>query len=263
MNRFSKLILCGLLSLLACAQPALAAVAYQSSSTVAPATRTNTTITAPTGIANGDLLVILISSGGASAVTITAPAGFSSATGFPLSISKADPWTTRGYCFFKIASGESGNYTCTHASAVSNAIMYRISGSDTSTPLNPTPTINNANSTTTTATGLTTATNDSLVIFYSITWDGQGGAAPTGSTPTFTERYDSGTGGVIYAADGVLATAGATGNKTNANNNTIGNPFAASLIAVQAPTGGGAASPNRRAGNILGNINSGFNGSPQ
>lgn len=216
------------------------AAALRSSTTVAVATRTNTTFTAPAGIQDGDLLLIFLQVGAAAAVTPTPPTGFSTATGFPIEMSKADPWTSRGYCFYKIASAESGNYTCSHTSASSDGVMEAWSGADTTTPLSPNPTTNTGTGSTSTALGLTTPRDSSGVIFYSIAWDGQGGAAPTGTTPTFTERFDSGATGTSYAADGVLATAGATGNKSNGNNNTPGQPWAAALVCVQAAASGPA-----------------------
>lgn len=217
------------------------AAAYGSSSTVASGTRSNTTFTAPASIANGDFLLILMSAGAASAVTVTAPSGFSNMAGSgpAMFITKADPWTTRWYAFYKVASGESGNYATSHSSAGSDGIMYRFTGVDTSSPFNPAYTTASGTGSTSTATGLTTAVNSSAVIFWTGAWDGQNGAAPTGTTPTFTERFDSGATGASYAADGILTTAGATGNKSNSNSNLTGNPWVAALIALAAATGGG------------------------
>jgi hypothetical protein len=213
------------------------AVADATRSTVAIGTRTNTVFTAPPGITNGDLLVILMSAGAAAAVTVTPPSGWSTLSGGPLIVnSKADPWTQRGYVFYKVASGESGNYTTSHSSAATDGIIIRFTGADTTTPFNPTQTTSSGSGTTTSWTGLTTAVDGSGVVAFSIAWDGQGGSAPTGTTPTFTEQFDGGTTGTSYVADGVLATAGATGTKTNTNNNTggAGSPWAASLIAIAA-----------------------------
>lgn len=47
----------------------------RASTTVAKTTRTNTTVSAPTGTATGDYVVVAIGAGGPTAATITAPAG--------------------------------------------------------------------------------------------------------------------------------------------------------------------------------------------
>jgi hypothetical protein len=179
--------------------------------------------------------------------TVTPPAGWAVASGSPHSLVMASDtgYGSHLWVFWKIASGESGSYVFTHTAADSQAIMYRITGADTTAPLTPAGTTNtNYNDTPggvgkqATALGLTTANNDSLVIYAVALWDGGPGTAPSGSTPTFTERLDT---GALYIADGVLATAGATGNKVNASNFTAQNAasvWRALLVAVQAPGAG-------------------------
>jgi hypothetical protein len=79
------------------------------------------------------------------------------------------------------------------------------------------------------------------VAFIGINWDDYTNAsltAPTGTTPTFTERLDSSTT-IIYVATGELAAAGATGNKTHTNSNTSGSsPWLTFMVAVESPGGG-------------------------
>jgi hypothetical protein len=95
--------------------------------------------------------------------------------------------------------------------------------------------------------GLTTPNNSALVVCAACAWDaiGAGAVPPTGTTPTFTERYDPGTGGVLYVSDGVLATAGATGDKTqllpgnNGGTPPGSSPNAGGLVCIEADTGGG------------------------
>ena len=224
------------------------AVAVRSTSSVTGGTRTNTTITAPAGITNGDVLVALMTVGAASAPTVTPPSGFTevTTTGWPLTIDKSDPWQMRVRFFWKVASGESGNYTFTHSSAYTEAIMYAASGANTTTPVSPNPTSASGDSTTATATGLTTPVDSSLVIWVGSVWNNIGPTTPpTGTTPTFTEYFDGGSGGIFYSAAGVMTTAGATGNK--AVSNVGGSYWVAGLISIQAATGGGgtAALPRR------------------
>jgi Right handed beta helix region len=221
------------------------AVAVGSTSTLALGNRTNSTVTAPASIANGNLLLAFVAAGATagSAPTVTGPAGWTKYSGSPFSMTDAVGTYQMGFnVFWKIASSESGSYVFTHSAADTQAIMYRITGNDTTTPLTPalTSATNNGNSPsnvgkTATATGLTTTTPNSLVIYAVCLWDGGPGTPPTGSTPTFTERLDT---GALYLADGVLATAGATGNKANASAftaQTNTSPWYALLVAVRQP----------------------------
>ena len=218
------------------------AVAIRSSSTLSNALRTNSTVTAPASIVNDDVLCCLLIVGNTTSPAVTPPTGWTewTTTPWPITYSKADPWEVKVRLFTKVASGESGNYTFTHASAYTEAVMYALSGADTATPLSPNPTGQTGTGLTSTALSITPTVNDSFIVFAAGAWDAAGPSTPpTGTTPTFTERYDPGSGGIFYVADGVLATAAATGNKsyTNANTNSE-QPWGAGLICVQAATAG-------------------------
>lgn len=215
--------------------------AFGSGSTLAAGTRTNSTITAPASIANGDVLLYILSIGGAAGPTATPPAGFAIVdASWPMAYSRPDPWAVKVYAWWKIASGESGNYAATHSSAATEGYIYRITGAD-ATPINPTPTkTEDSNNVpeegTLTAPGLTTPVDGSMVISVYGVWDTLGASTPpAGTTPTFTERKDS---GALYVADGILATAGATGDKsiTMTPNQQA---WAAGLISIEAAVGGG------------------------
>lgn len=223
------------------------AVVVETTSALNLASRTNSTITAPTGIQNGDVLLAFLVAGDSNdqtAPTVTPPSGFNPITGSGGTISAADPYASALNIFVKVASGESGDYTFTHGAADTEGFMYRLSGVDTSTPISPNATTNTfaggagSLGKTVTSLGITPTVDGSLIIHAVLTWDGCASTAPTGSTPTFAERRDN--NGVLYLADGVLATAGATGNKaTTHNNQSNDSPWYAYLISVQASTGGG------------------------
>jgi len=165
----------------------------------------------------------------------TLPAGFTRFTGSPWSITLGAD-TAKMEVAWKLASSESGDYTVTHASALAEGVVIAISGGDTGTT--PQITRNNGTGTTSTATGLTPVANDSLIVFVDNVWQFMGALSPpTGTTPTFTEQFDAGTS-VIYVATGVLATAGATGNKAHTNSNVAGDPWQAFLVSVEAFTVG-------------------------
>jgi hypothetical protein len=218
------------------------AAAYRSHTTLALASRTNSTLTAPAGLANNDILLCFLAAGDSNdqtAPTVTPPTGFAELTGFPATISQADPFAIALHVYWKLAASESGNYTFTHGAASSEGVLYAISGAD-ATPINPAATVVNSSplGATNTATGLTTPNDGALVVFADMVWDSMGSSAtaPSGTTPTFTERYDPGTGGVLYCADGVLATAGATGNKAVTSGNGSNSKWVATLVCIEADT---------------------------
>lgn len=213
---------------------ARAAAALRDSTITTYASRTNTTCTAPTGIQDGDILFIwFISATNPEAPDPTPPSGFASVPGYTVIDVTQSSFNAEAYQYYKVASGESGDYTVTHTAASSQCMMAAISGADTSSPFTPAPTENNGTGGTSTALGLTTSNNDSLVMFVGFDWGDTANnlTAPSGSTPTFTEAEDT---AISYMATGVLASAGATGDKTMTNNSTTGAPWGASLVAFNA-----------------------------
>lgn len=207
------------------------------------ASRTNTTVTAPSGIQNGDTLFFALFVGRAGSYnTATPPAGFSALSGGTWPMQSNDTsFFASIYIWYKIASGESGNYTATHSSSSTQGVMWRVSNGDGSIPASTTNVQVGAVADST-AIGLTTTNNGALIIVAGWDWADTTNdlAGPSGTTPTFTERLDVTLTGLWT---GNLATAGATGNKTFANNsNTSSNrPWFASMIAVE-PSAGGSSS---------------------
>lgn len=221
---------------------AFAAAAHRSDSATTYASRTNTTCTAPAGIADGDVLLIVFDIAAAtSAPTPTAPSGFVAVSGtYPINILDSSNFNVGVYVWYKIASGEAGNYTVTHSTASSQCYMKAVSGGSSSQPASTT---NSGSSSPTVALTITPAGNDALVMFVSSDWADTANALspPTGTTPTFTERLDTSvTAGLLYVADGVLATAGATGNKSITNNSGVNGMWGGVLVVVEA-SGGAAA----------------------
>lgn len=215
----------------------------RSFTSIAASTRTNTTLTAPAGLANGDILVAGFVAVASSSPAITPPAGFTEVTGSPATFSKPGEVEFKTHVYWKLAAGESGSYLFTHASAGTEAVLIAIQSAD-ATPINPNPVIAVGDGTDglgniLTVGGLTTANNNSLVLFFGTAWDAAGPSAPpSGTTPTFTEMYDP--GGVFYVATGVLATAGATGGKSISTPNGTSQPWSAILVAIENDTAGAA-----------------------
>ncbi len=221
-------------------------VAFEAISNTTYASRTNTVVTAAAlgSIANDDLLLAFVLTGAnPTPPAVTPPAGFSQIPGatWPMTVTQGggNTFTISAVGYYKFASGESGDYTFTHASGSSQGVMLRVSGADTSSPFTPAPSQNEkeggVSGEDTVFTGLTTATDESLIVAYAFDWGDTtvNLTPPTGTTPTFTERLDT---AITYVATGVLAAAGATGDKTMANNSSTVHPWVASLVAVEPRT---------------------------
>lgn len=209
--------------------------------------RTNTTITAPTGIVNGNLLVAVLFVGHASALpllAVTPPAGWTEETNSPSGIDDTDPYEVSVRVYHKVASGESGDYTFTHAAAETQGYMYRLTGADTSTPIDATPVATqytSPNGQTTTYGSVTTVTNGCFLIFAECDWDGPGSGTVSGTTPSIALRR---AGTVTWLGDGSQTTAGATGSRTRTNGNSSTFGRWASIVVPIRPAGvGGSTTP--------------------
>lgn len=201
----------------------------------------NSVIVAPTGISNGDLLVAVLHVGDSTVVpplAVTPPAGWTEVTNSPVAASKPDPYTIALHVYYKVASSESGNYTFTHTVADTEGYMYRLTGVDTTTPIEATPVTQIANGTSngkTTGYGtLTTITNGAFLIYAESDWDTTGSAAVSGTTPTILVRRN---GSIDWIGDGTLATAGATGARTRTNGNTLVSLPWVSIVVPIRPSG--------------------------
>jgi hypothetical protein len=203
--------------------------AFRSLSNTTYASRANTTVTAPAGIQNGDVLLFMLAVGDASPPTPTPPAGFTLLSGFPVTLTDAG-FSVATRVWYKIAAGESGDYTATHTTANSQGVVYCAQGGAADTPP---VTINSGTGLTSTANGLTAQRANSLIVYLDQCWNTGTTAPPGGTNPTFTERLDN--VGLLYVADGVLLS-GASGNKTRANANTLGTqPWSAYLLEIANP----------------------------
>jgi hypothetical protein len=211
-------------------------VDFISSSSVAYGTRTDTLIPAPAGITDDDHLLIIFEiglGGGLPPPPATPPAGFVIAVGFPVSRNDGAGFTVDSYVWEKTAAAEAGNYNVVHLNANTNAYMQCAREQDLVTPLNPAPTVNIGTGATSTALGLTTVRNNSLIVYYCSRWNFPGINPPGGATPTFTTRLD-GTVTLLFVSTGVLGSAGPTGNKIATGlPNTPTEPWASGLIAIR------------------------------
>ena len=167
------------------------------------ATRTNTTITKPASVADGDFLMAYLYV--EDDVAVTLPSGWAQVAtvdhpGQPMDV----------YVYWKVASGEGASWTWNHASAWSQGGAYRVTGAPSSSPLDGTATTNTGTGTTATFTGLTTAQNNSALIGVGAHWASLTTYSAWGSP--LTERLDTAEQSAF--ASGIQVTAGASGNKT-------------------------------------------------
>jgi hypothetical protein len=214
------------------------AVAFGSAGTFrAYASASNVTLVAPSSIANGDLLIAYLAIGGTPAATVTAPGGWTALPGSPSSVTSDASFNVKYFIFYKIAASEAGDYTFTHSTSNICGVVIRYTGVDPYVPFAPTPTVNTGGTDVATATGFTTTVANTLVIFTESDWsdNATNTVVPTGTTPTFTERIDD---ILLYIADGTLASAGATGDKSHTCNNSTSfanSKWNAFLIGLQTP----------------------------
>lgn len=224
------------------------ACAVASSSALAAGTRTNSTVTAPSGITDGDILVYgMLIAGASGGPTATPPTGFAAPTGIPLAWSGSgilDTYGLRIYFWTKKASGESGNYTATHSSGDSVAFMWRISGGDQTTWVDQNPTTMSSNGggsghTVIGPAGTQTPTVDGCALLWiGVSWDAFGAATPTTG---FTERRNV-TTEVFYAQDLIQVIAAATGAISVTSAQGDDRPEGAAMLCIRAAAGGGATS---------------------
>lgn len=230
------------------------ATVVESTSSLSEGTRTNSTVTAPSGIADGDILVYALKIGGASGgPTATAPSGFAAWSGIPVAWDGSgisDTYGLRIYLWYKVASSESGNYTATHSSGDSEAFMWRISGGDTGTPNDQAATTHSTNGGGTEGdvigpTSTQTPTVDGCcVIWVGVSWDNFGNASPSSG---WTEDRNN-AAAVFYAQHIIQGTAAATGSISVTSTQWITRPEGAAMVVVRASTaGGGRTTKNTRA----------------
>lgn len=198
-------------------------IALRSQSNTVSSVRTNTVITAPSGIVDNDILFAAVQvTAGFSPTSPTPPSGFAR-LGSEISYTYSG-FTEKLGIWWKRAASESGSYTFTHASYDAQGWMGCFSGCQrTGTPFG-TPTGNSGNSQTTTYTGVTTTLRDAWIIAVGSDWNWAGGLTPPSG---MTEQFDA----TIYVATELRSSVGSTGNKTHTNSNgSSAEPFLGYLV---------------------------------
>lgn len=213
-------------------------IAQRGSATSANSTNTTLTITKPTGVVSGDLLIVNIAQRSSTAAI--------SGSGWTVIDQKTfDGGTTSGAVLYKVAGGsEPANYSFSLGAGANNntGTIVAFSGVDVgSGPFDVAPgtlSVSGANGNTATATGLTTVSANAGVLMVAMINDNQGLSNWSTTSPgTLTELYENQynpTGANDLTTGGAFAlkaSAGATGNGTV----TIGanSRWAAMLLALK------------------------------
>lgn len=210
------------------------AITPRASTTLALATRTNTTVSRPAGTTTGDYIVVALTCGGSSAATITAPSGWTQLA--TITYSNTDPWSVVLQLWGRFDDG-AASWTWTHASRSSQAYATAYTGVDPATPVDVAATTAGVNNTaagsTIAAPSQTIVTAGARGIIARGSWDGNAITGPAG----WSERLDA---PVLWVGDRDWSAAGATGTVTVPTGNT-GTDARAILMAALRPAGTGPA----------------------
>jgi hypothetical protein len=205
-------------------------ITFVAASNTTYASRTTTTVTKPTGTADGDVILLGIFNGNTTeAVDPTPPAGFTILTGLPAGATDGG-FEVETRIYWKVASSEGASWDFTHSTSTTQGFAVTYRNVDTGTPIDVNCTYNSGTGATSTATGVTTVTDGAMLVFMGHDW-GVGSANLTPPTG-FTERIEVNL--LMYVADKLTTTAGATGNAVMTNNNSGGSDtWAAVLVALR------------------------------
>jgi hypothetical protein len=200
--------------------------------------RTNTTINAPASVADGDELRMYFLLGAANQAAIptpTFPAGWV-VIGGPTTVNEANNsanFSVRSWTLRKRASSEGASYTITHSSSSSDGVIVAVQNAGTSGSVATNDGDGTGNIT---FNAVTANAVDSCIIAFCHNWDlWGGGTAPSGTTPTFTERQDSASS-LIHVSTGNWTGSGSTGSPTKDSDNVVAgadSQWAAMLVCVE------------------------------
>lgn len=217
-------------ALFAGSAPPAPTIAFRALTSTSYAARADTVLSPPAGLANGDILVatILIVRGSddIDEYDPVPPDGFS-AFGTATKVNDSTGVYGKLHVFWKRASGESGDYTFTHLSTSSQGVLKAYSGCRASgTPLGATSN-NTGLSPAASGTGITTTAANSRLLYEAHDWTGSGALTPPAG---MSERFDS----VVYCADQLIASPGATGDRSQTNGSAPTEPWAVRMIELLA-----------------------------
>jgi hypothetical protein len=214
--------------------------AFRGVNATAYGTRAQDSIAPPSGVAAGDLLVMLhiIGRPGAPPPGMVTPAGWTLLTG-PSSVTDVSGFTVASRLYWKIATAsEPASYDLVQVPeefigpCPMQTLVVAYSGADA---LVPEVVVTTGSGNTIAATGLTPDFDNSTVLYLAQAWNYFGSYAP----PTgYTERYDA-SNSLLYAADLQQSAAGPTGTLTQSIANVNAEPWTGFVVSL-APFGASA-----------------------
>lgn len=199
----------------------MAIVVESTSSAVPGGSGTTIDINTPAGVQAGEVLIAFVS------CAFTSGTFSASASGWTLVRQRQHSNNQQGLAVLvriaQVGEPSSHTFSINVTGSSRRGIMVRLSGADSTTPIDGTPSDNIGTGTTVTATGITTTHNNSLVMMAA-NWSANSvNFTPSGMTTTLAINR-------LAGAHVLQSTAGATGNKTAAIDNStwIGILFAVS-----------------------------------
>ncbi len=185
----------------------------------------------PAGMVAGDLMLLVMHTANHA---VTTPTGWTEVTGSPISAGTANAaGGVRITVYYRWwVSGDATPTVSVTSGTVTNGMIFGYRGVDMTTPFDATPTSNivAAASTTLTMAGITTVTANAWIV-HSVGRDQDLNNAAAVASPVntnltgMTERHDqvvnTGVGGGIYVQDGIMGSAGATGDTTATQTSSI------------------------------------------
>ena len=192
-------------------------------------------VSAPAGVEDGDLLLMMVVIGYAGAVAHypVTPTGWTPFAGSPSVVSDSTPFIVTSSLYWRSASSEPAGYTVDYEddlSLPSEAVVLAYRGAASGAPA---ITIATGTGSTTTIDGMTAAADGARFVMLSHNWNAAGGYSPPGGTdPVWEERLDA-SGSLIYVADGALDAGQASGDDSHSNGNGAAEPWTAALVALE------------------------------
>ena len=207
---------------------------FRSHTQINYASRTDTTVNAPAGLTDDDILLLSMFFGNSTQgalPTPTWPTGFTEIDSTEVAQGGLAFWG-KFRVAWKRASGEGSSYTITHATSSTNVMLAAYSNCiATGSPIDvyskrwgSAVAGGDAQSNIAIASSVTTTVDNTKLVFSSHDWDGTGALSPPAG---MTERYDS----LVYVADEDRPSAGVTGSRQHSTGGT--NPWSAFLIALK------------------------------
>ncbi len=206
---------------------------FRSQTSLSYASRQTMFVGPPVGLADNDMMIgtVFVGAGNATPLSPTPPAGWAE-LGTPTHVIDGSDFNGMLHIFWKIALSESedditfdlGGFQPCQAIVKAYSSCSGIGAASTNTGFTNSASLPDIS----TGISITTTAPRSLLLWESHDWEATGAISPPSG---MTERFDS----LIYCADQQIASAGATGNRTQNNGNFIdGEPWAVRMVELLA-----------------------------